>query len=73
MVDQLSPHPKANLALALRLQAERTGYCTLITAAHTATDGAIEEFAARNASLYLDNARRIKESILAAARDLGCP
>jgi hypothetical protein len=61
-----------NLALALRAQAEHTRQCAPITEALAAIDGAIEEFTKRDAPYNLDKARRNRERILAAARDLGC-
>jgi hypothetical protein len=62
-----------NLALALRAQAERTRDCALTAEALTAIDGAIEEFAKRDAPHYLAKAQQNRERILATARELGCP
>jgi hypothetical protein len=63
---------QANLALALRAQAERSRDAALMAQALAAIDGAIEEFTKRDAPDTLDKARRNRERVLATARDLGC-
>lgn len=61
-----------NLGTALRLQAERARDCGLVAEALIAIDGAIEELGKRAAPHYLAIARETRDSILAAARGLGC-
>ena len=61
-----------NLALVLAAQAERSGDCSLIAEAISALDGAIEEFARRDAPDFLARARQNRDVVLATARRLGC-
>jgi tetratricopeptide (TPR) repeat protein len=64
---------QANLANALAGQAERSGDCSLIAEAISALDGAIEEFALREAPFNLAKARLNREVLSETARRLGCP